>query len=278
MNTITTSNELTLFSENTQNKSVKINYRYSGLKIAVIMPAYNEEKNIGKTLSWFPNDLSEDLDIIIIDDGSKDKTCEIAQCFNTIIIKHKKNKGNGAAIQTGLEFSKTNKYDIVVIIDADGQHDPRHLPKFIDPIVHFGVDFVIGNRFKHYYDMNIFKKLLSKVMSIFYTILLQKKISDPTMGYRALSSKIINNLKFESNYSITQEMLFKIVPNYSFHEVSTKIYEREFGDSFIKIRKYFKKTFFSIAKFYLFPKFKKMFNRFLKDSDLEKKLSYLMKT
>ncbi|MGQ4875840.1 MAG: glycosyltransferase family 2 protein [Promethearchaeia archaeon] len=272
MKSIPASNDLNVLLEKRHIDREKREYLFPDTKIAVIMPAYNEEKNIGKTLSRFPQNISDKLDIIIIDDGSTDKTCDIAREFGTIIIKHKRNRGNGAAIETGLEFCRQNNYDIAIILDADGQHDPRDLSRFIRPIVVQGVDFVIGNRFKHYYNMGAFKKLMSRIMSICYTILLQKKISDPTMGYRALSSSIFNNLKFESKYSITQEMLFKIIPRYKFKEVDTRIYERQYGQSFIKTRIYLKKSIFSIIKFYLFPKFQKIFNTFLKNSEMHKKI------
>ena len=255
-----------------------IEYLYPGVKIAIIMPAYNEERNIGATLALFPKNISDRLDIIVIDDGSCDRTCQIARAFDTIVIKHKRNRGNGAAIQTGLDFCREHNYEIAVIIDADGQHDPKHIEKFINPIIEEDVDFVVGNRFKHYYNMSALKKLCSRMMSIFYTILLQRKVSDPTMGYRALSSKVFKNIKFESEYSITQEMLFKVVPRYNFHEISTRIYEREYGELFIKLNKYLKKLLFSIIKFYLFPKFKKIVNLFLKDKEIETGISKLIKT
>ena len=263
--------------EEKDDKENEIEYLYQDLKIGVIMPAYNEEKNIARTLSQFPSNISKNFDIIVIDDGSKDRTILEAQKYNVIIIQHRKNKGNGAAIQTGLEFLRQNDYDIGVIVDADGQHQPKDINKFIDPIYYGGVDFVIGNRFEFYYNMSVVKKLLSRAMSVFYTILLQKRVSDPTMGYRALSKKVIRNLSFESEYSITQEMLFKIIPNYTFHEVATKIYEREYGESFISIKTYLKKTIFSVIKFYLFPKFKKIFNRVLNRLDVQK-VNHLMRT
>ncbi|MHA1285064.1 MAG: glycosyltransferase family 2 protein [Promethearchaeota archaeon] len=272
MKSIPINNNLNILLEKKQNNKEKKEYLFPNIKIAVIMPAYNEEKNIGRSLSLFPQNISNKLDIVIIDDGSSDKTCEIARAFNTIIIKHKKNKGYGAAIQTGLEFCRQNNYDIAIILDADGQHDPRDLYKFIEPIVTHGVDFVVGNRFRHYYNMKTFKKLMSRIMSIFYTILLQKKISDPTMGYRALSSRVFQNIRLESKYSISQEMLFKIIPRFKFKEVSTRIYEREYGESFIKTKTYLKKSIFSIIKFYLFPKFSKIFNTFLRNSEIRKKI------
>ncbi|MHA1274837.1 MAG: hypothetical protein ACTSQP_23005 [Promethearchaeota archaeon] len=109
-------------------------------------------------------------------------------------------------------------------------------------------------------------------MSIFYTILLQKKISDPTMGYRALSSRVFRNIRLESKYSISQETLFIIIPHFKFKEVSTRIYEREYGESFIKTKPYLKKSIFSIIKFYLYPKFQKIFNTFLRNFEIRKKI------
>ena len=183
-------------------------YLYPGLKIGIIMPAFNEHMNIGKTLSLIPKNISDKLDTIVIDDGSTDDTYAIASNYDTIILRHNINKGNGAAIQTGLEYCRQNKYDVIIIIDADGQHEPRYIKDFIKPIVNDAYDYVIGNRFYYYYDMGIIKKVSSRVMSLILSIILGQKISDPTMGYRALSSRVVKYLQCESNYSITLEMLF----------------------------------------------------------------------
>jgi len=242
---------------NNNNKKGETNketsYLYQGLRVGIIMPAFNEEMNIVKTLSLIPNNISDKLNVIVIDDGSTDKTYEIAKKFKTIILRHNINKGNGAAIQTGLQFCKNNEYDVVIIIDADGQHEPKYIKDFIKPIVEDGFDYVIGNRFHYYYNMSIMKKISSRVMSLFLSLILGQKISDPTMGYRALSSRIVKYLKCESNYSITLEMLFKIVPFFKSCEIPIKINQREYGESFIRLKKYFYKTFFSFTKFYLFP-------------------------
>ena len=250
---------------------------FPGLKIGIIMPAFNEEQNIGKTLSLIPKNISEKLEIIVVDDGSTDHTLKIASMYDTIIIQHSINKGNGAAIQTGLDFCKNANYDIVIIIDADGQHEPSYITDFIKPIVEEHYDYVIGNRFYYFYDMTIVKKVCSRVMSFILSFFLDQKISDPTMGYRALSSRVVKYLNFESNYSITLEMLFKIVPYFYTCEIPIKINQRLYGKSFIKLKKYFYKSLFSFTKFYLFPIVHRYSYRFV-NRDVRKRIFKIIKT
>lgn len=250
---------------------------YPGLKVGIIMPAYNEQMNIGKTLSLVPDNISNKLDIIVIDDGSTDDTFKIASRFDTIIIRHLVNKGNGAAIQTGLEYCKDEKYNIIIIIDADGQHEPRYIKDFIKPIVEDNYDYVIGNRFHYYYDMSITKKVCSRVMSFLLSFILDQKVSDPTMGYRALSSRVVKFIQCESHYSITLEMLFKIIPYFYSCEIPIKINQRMYGKSFIRLRKYFYKTLFSITKFYLFPIIHRHSYKFVR-RDVRRKIFKLFKT
>ena len=252
-------------------------YLYPGMKIGIVVPAFNEEKNIGNTLSRFPKNISDKMEIIVVDDGSRDKTTQIASKYATTILKHERNRGNGAAIQTGLDYCRNVGMDIVIIIDADGQHEPRYIKDFIKPIVEDGYDYVIGNRFRYYYDMRLIKKVCSRVMSLFVSFILRQKISDPTMGYRALSKRVIKYLYFESNYSITLEMLFKIVPLFKSCEIPIKINERMYGQSFIRLKKYFYKTFFSFIKFYLFPRVYKFSYKHIKKS-FRRKVRGMIKT
>lgn len=241
------------------------------------MPAYNEQKNIGRTLSLIPKNISNKLDVIVIDDGSTDNTVKIADKYDTIIIRHIINKGNGAAIQTGLEFCREKNYDLVIIIDADGQHEPKYIKDFIKPIVEDDYDYVIGNRFHYYYDMSTTKKVCSRVMSFVLSFILGQKISDPTMGYRALSSRIVKYLDFESKYSITLEMLFKIIPFFKSCEIPIKINQRAYGESFIKLKKYFYKSLFSFTKFYLFPIIHRYSYKYIK-RNIRRKVFKMFKT
>lgn len=233
-------------------------FKYPNLRIGLILPAYNEEKNIENVLMRIPKDLSNKLEIIVVDDGSTDKTKEIAKNLGAIILKHNKNKGNGAATISGLNYCRQKRFEVVIILDADGQHDPKYLERFIDPIIKDCYDFVIGNRFKNDYSMKFSKKLCSKMLTIFYLIIFRKKISDPTNGYRALSQKILDDLDFESYYSITQEMLYKIIPYFNFKEITIQLNQRENGKSFIKIYTYLLKMAKNFLKFYFIPKLDKL--------------------
>jgi len=242
--------------------SQKEKYLYPDLKIAIIIPAYNEENNIGNVISNIPKNITSKLDIIVIDDGSTDKTADVALKYDVQLITHEKNLGNGAATRTGLNYCKEINPDAVIILDADGQHNPRYIPRFIKPIIEEGFHLIIGNRFKHYYYMSAKKRLCSLIITALYRLILRKKISDPTNGYRALSSEVLNNLELESDYSVTQEMLLKVVPFYKYKEIPIKLRQRTRGRSIISLRKYFPKMLLFIIKYYIFPKIRK-FSSFL---------------
>lgn len=253
-------------------------YRFQGLKVGVVIPAFNEELNIGKTLDQIPNNVSDKLSVIVVDDGSKDKTSEIVSQYNITLLKHPKNRGNGAATKTGLEYCRENNMDIAIILDADGQHPPKYISNFITPILEDSIEFVIGNRFKYYYDMDPNRKLCSKLMTAFYFLFLRRKISDPTNGFRALSSKLLQELEFESEYSLTQEMLFKIVPYYKYKEIAIKLKPRDQGESFIKIKNYLLKIVLLFIKFYVFPKIKRITHKIFSEEFRNRAKTYYLKT
>jgi len=255
-----------------------MNYLFSNLKVGIVIPAYNEEFNIGNTLNQIPKNISSQLNVIVVDDGSSDNTIEVASSYNVTLLKHPLNRGNGAATKTGLEYCRDNDLDITVILDADGQHDPKYISHFIKPILDNGTDFVIGNRFKYHYDMEPKRKLCSKLMTAFYFVFLRKKVADPTNGYRALSAKILKELEFESEYSLTQEMLYKIIPSYKYEQLPIKVNPRTQGHSFISIKHYLVKIVLLFLKFYIFPKVKKITHTLMSDEFRRRVKTYYLKT
>src|ERR1041384_1825417 len=100
--------------------------------VMAIIPAYNESKNIRKIIEHTTKHVGS---IIVVDDGSQDNTAEIASAMNVKVIRNRYNIGKGAALRKGLiEACRNNNVDIVVTIDADGQHDPSEIPKLVKPI------------------------------------------------------------------------------------------------------------------------------------------------
>ena len=102
--------------------------------------------------------------------------------------------------------------------------------------------------------MGLIKKIASRGLSLIFSVLLGKKIRDPTQGYRALSARVYKNLRLDSNMSISQEMLLKVVPRFDTKEINIKINQRRSGKSFINIFDYFRNSLKILFRFYFLPK------------------------
>ncbi|MEA3432574.1 MAG: glycosyltransferase family 2 protein, partial [candidate division WOR-3 bacterium] len=112
-------------------------------RIMIIIPAYNEEESIAKLL---PSLNFPPQDIIVVDDGSTDNTASKSQSFGVHVIRHEKNKGKGMAHRTGFNFASKEEARWVITMDADGQHSPKDIPKFIKAIKEKKGDMIIGER------------------------------------------------------------------------------------------------------------------------------------
>ena len=113
------------------------------MKTLIIIPAYNEELTIGSVVAL----ARKYGDVLVVDDGSADRTSEIARNAGAFVIKHETNMGKGAALRTGFEYALSMDYKIVVTLDADGQHNPDEIPVLLEPIVNGKADLVIGSRY-----------------------------------------------------------------------------------------------------------------------------------
>ena len=116
------------------------------MKVLLIIPAYNEEENILNTINKI-KEYSDEIDYVVINDGSKDKTEEILTNNNINHIKLVKNLGIGGAVQTGYKYAYENNYDIAIQFDGDGQHDVNYVPKICEPLLEGQADMVIGTRY-----------------------------------------------------------------------------------------------------------------------------------
>ena len=207
-------------------------------RILLIIPAYNEEENILKTCETIKK-CNKDLDYIVINDGSKDRTGEICKKHNLNHIDLVHNLGIGGAVQTGYKYALEHDYDIAVQFDGDGQHDVNYVEDITKPIIEGKADFVIGSRFVK--ELSEFKstgarRLGIKIISFFIKLFTGTKIADTTSGFRAVNKKIIT--EFAQNYPTeypepvsTTELLKK---GYKVEEVAVKMNEREGGVSSIR--------------------------------------------
>lgn len=167
------------------------------MKTLVVIPAYNEEANIAKvvraTKNYFPN-----LDILVVDDGSGDNTVYIAKNCGAMVITHPFNMGYGVALQTGYKYAGRKKYDFVVQMDGDGQHDPKYIKELLREIEEGGADVVIGSRFisSVKYKAPLSRRIGMFLFSKLVSLIVGQSITDSTSGFQALNNKII---KFLSN-------------------------------------------------------------------------------
>ncbi len=171
------------------------------IKILIIIPALNEEKNIGMVVENIKTTLP-DLDILVIDDGSTDRTAEIAGGLGAEVISLSVNLGIGGAVQTGFLYAWDKAYDIALQVDGDGQHRPEEIKKLIDPILNEEVDVTIGSRFlsKTSYRVPLARHLGIYLLSKTIKNVVRRDFTDPTSGFRAYNRKAIKILS--THYSI----------------------------------------------------------------------------
>ena len=178
------------------------------MKITVGIPAYNEEKTIAKIIVKLKKTVDQ---IIVCDDGSTDSTSEIAESLGATVVKHAKNSGYGMAIRSIFLKSREINADILVTLDADGQHKIEDINKIIKPVVDGKADISIGSRFlKEDNNTPGYRKLGVKIITKVTNSSLSEKITDAQSGFRAYNNKVLQSLTpADSGMGISTEILIK---------------------------------------------------------------------
>jgi glycosyltransferase involved in cell wall biosynthesis len=156
------------------------------MRIITIIPAYNEEKAIKDVVKG----VGEYSDVLVVDDGSIDHTSFLANEAGARIIKHERNIGKGAAIKTGLDYAIKEDYRMVILLDGDGQHDPRCIPELLEGME--GVDMRIGSRFQGNYPLNmpLQRRLSNGITTRLIRLMTGYHITDSQCGFRVISGKV----------------------------------------------------------------------------------------
>tara|TARA_Y100001936_G_scaffold188676_1_gene187040 strand:- start:27420 stop:28304 length:885 start_codon:yes stop_codon:yes gene_type:complete len=179
------------------------------MKITFGIPAFNEEQNIGKTITKLKK-ISDS--IIVCDDGSSDMTSEIAEGLGAIVIKHEKNYGYGAAINSIFQKAKEVDTEILVTFDADGQHKVDDVQSVINPIKENVADLVIGSRFlQKKSNVPGYRKIGIKVITKVTNASIKKELTDSQSGFRAYNKKVLENISpSDTGMGISTEILIKV--------------------------------------------------------------------
>jgi glycosyltransferase involved in cell wall biosynthesis len=166
-------------------------------KILVIIPAFNEEKSIGKVIKEVKKYLSQ-ADIVVVNDGSTDLTSEKARASKALVLELPFNLGIGGTMQAGYRYAHEKDYDIAIQVDGDGQHDPTEIPQLLLGLKKEKGDIVVGSRFitRSGYQTSIMRRIGSSILSRVISNIIKQKITDPTSGFRAANRKAVQLFAF----------------------------------------------------------------------------------
>lgn len=161
-------------------------------KVLVVIPALDAEASIGRVVSGA---LEVNPDVLVVDDGSTDGTGEEARKSGATVVRHDVNRGKGAALSTAFAWALERGYDAVVTLDADGQHLPAEIPRFVEEWRTGGADLIIGSR-RHLFAGMVRRRRMANIFSAnAISFAAGKKVDDPQSGFRLYSARLLRGVK-----------------------------------------------------------------------------------
>jgi hypothetical protein len=194
-------------------------FRTSGLperfkdRIAVVIPAYNEQDNISQVLERIPKTVcGQETAVLVVDDGSRDGTDDIARAHGAAVARHVINRGGGAAVRTGYRLMSDSGASVVVTLDADGQHLPEEMSRLVQPILDGEVDMAHGSRVLGHAEPNHFARELGIVFfNRMISFITRTKVSDCSNGYRAVRTSVLPQLVLRQEQFHTSEFMIEAI-------------------------------------------------------------------
>lgn len=202
--------------------------------VQVVVPAYNEAENLRELLEGFPSSVAGNpVGVLVVSDGSEDDTKSVVERLGYPVVSNLGNLGGGLALQSGFEVSRRFGAEVIVTMDADGQHDPADLAGLLKPILSDEYDLVVGSRRKGESEGG---SLLRRAGITFFngliSLLLSQNITDCSNGYRAFSVDLLDRLRLsEPQYHTTEFLIQALNSGARYTEVPVTIHQREHGES-----------------------------------------------
>lgn len=188
------------------------------MNIFIVIAAYNEEKSIAPVVKSLS--AKGYTNIIVVDDGSRDRTSEYAKQEGATVLRHVINLGQGAALKTGIDYALMQGADIIVTFDADGQHDAGDIQHLLKPVVDKTVDVALGSRFlKRSSNVPFIRKCFLKGGALLFRIMYGVRLTDSHNGFRALSRKAASKMELKTN---GMEHASEIIEEIGKHKLSYK--------------------------------------------------------
>lgn len=182
------------------------------MKVVITIPAYNEEHTLPKVLTEIKEIMSNtkyNYTILVLNDGSTDKTAEAAKRNGAIVVSHQRNRGLAETFRSEMRECLRLKADIIIHTDADGQYHSKHIPELIEKVKQ-GYDLVLGSRFRgKIQSMPFLKRAGNIAFSIVLSSLTKKRITDSTTGFRGFTAQVASEIDYINSFTYTQEQIIK---------------------------------------------------------------------
>jgi len=174
------------------------------MRTCVIIPVFNESRTIGQLVAQIRQ---HGLEAVVIDDGSRDNSAQIARDNGAVVLISSLNEGKGSALIKGFDYALANGFDAVIAMDGDGQHLPENIPSFLEAAENSEAEMIIGNRMSETSEMPPLRFLTNKFMSWFLSFLAKQRIPDTQCGYRLMKRDLLLRInlttyKFETESEI----------------------------------------------------------------------------
>jgi glycosyltransferase involved in cell wall biosynthesis len=209
---------------------------HDGLRRVAIVPALNEERNIGRVIEELRL-FDPGLDVVVISDGSTDRTVDVALEHGAHVVRLPFNLGIGGAVQTGFRFGWENGYDLAVRCDGDGQHIPAELVHVVGPVVAGEADICVGSRFagSDGYRSSAPRRLGIRLLALIVSAIARQRVTDTTSGFQALNRRALELFAadYPHDYPEVEGMVMTIKHRLRLREVPVQMREREHGRSSI---------------------------------------------
>ena len=204
------------------------------MKVLLIIPAYNEEKNIQRVIESLKVNLP-DCDYVIVNDCSTDQTGDMCEKNQYNYIDLSINLGLAGAVQAGYKYAYENDYDVAIQYDGDGQHKAEYIPILVDAIKQ-GANIVIGSRFVNKPKPFNLRMIGSRLISLCIKLTTGVTVQDPTSGMRAIDKKLIKEFAFEMNYPPEPDTIaYQLRKGAIIEEIQVEMDERTEGESYLGI-------------------------------------------
>jgi glycosyltransferase involved in cell wall biosynthesis len=211
--------------------------RLQALRRLAIVPARNEEGAVGGVVDEL-RAFDPGLQVVVIDDGSTDRTAEVARAAGAVVVRHPFNLGIGGAVQTGFRYALEHGFDVAVRLDGDGQHDPGELPALLEPLLADEADIVVGSRFKDgsgTYKVPLARRLGIRLFARVVSLLVRQRVTDTTSGFQAVNRLAIRLFAadYPHDYPEVEATVMVVRHRLRLKEVPARMRERAAGRSSI---------------------------------------------